>query len=74
VLGGCVTCSVCTLFIVRYTFLSTFVLDGKEMPSKCVNIVDNFYYIYREITFASRKHASTSIIKQAYTSCTLFVK
>jgi hypothetical protein len=74
VLGSCVTCSVCTLFIVRYTFLSAVVPDGKEMPSKCVNSVDNFYYICREITFASRKHALTSVIKQAYTSCTLLVK
>jgi hypothetical protein len=48
VLGSCVTCSACTLFIVRYTFLSAFVQDGREMPSKCVNSVDNFCYIYMQ--------------------------
>jgi len=61
VLGSCVTCSACTLFVVRYTFLSAFVPDGKEMSSNCVNSVDNFCYICKEITFASRKHALTSV-------------
>jgi hypothetical protein len=74
VLGSCVTCSVCMLLIVRYTILSAFVPNGKEMSSKSVNSVDNFCYICREITFASRMPALTSVIKQAYTSYTLLVK
>ena len=36
------------------------------MPCKCVNSVDNFCYMSREITFASRKHALSLLLKRAY--------
>lgn len=66
------TCLAVVLPVLRvhYFFLSTFVPDRKEMPSECVNNVDNFCYICREITFASRKRALTSVIKYAYAFCT----
>lgn len=62
-LGSCVTCSACALFIVRYTFLSAFISDGIEVCRKCVNSLDNFCYICGEITFASRKCVLTPLIK-----------
>jgi hypothetical protein len=63
VFGSCVTCSACALFSVRYTFLLAFVSYGIEIPRKCVNSADNFCNICGEITFASRKHALTPVIK-----------
>ena len=72
-LSSCVTCSACALLAVTYTFLSAFVSDGIEMSHKCVNSVNNFCYIYGEITCTSRKHALTAVIKKP-TSCTLVVK
>jgi hypothetical protein len=66
VVGSCITCSACALFAVRYTFLAAFVLDGIEMPRKCVNSADNFCYMCGEITFAARKRVLTPLTKRAY--------
>jgi len=65
-LGSCVTCSACALFIVRYTFLSALDSDGIEISRKCVNSLDNFCYVCGEITFASRKRVLTPLIKLMY--------
>jgi hypothetical protein len=54
------------LIVVRYTFLSVFVLNVIEMTHKCVNSANNFCYVCGEIKFASRKGVLTSLIKPAY--------
>ena len=36
------------------------------MPWNCVNSLDNFFYICREVTFSTWKHPLTPMVKKAY--------
>jgi len=36
------------------------------MPQNCVNSLDNFCYICGEVTFSTRKHPLTLMVKKAY--------
>jgi len=36
------------------------------MPRNCVNSPGNFCYICEEVTFSTRKHPSTPMVKKAY--------
>lgn len=54
--------------------LSAFVSYGIDVLRKRVNSADNFYCMFGEITFASKKHAVTPVVKRArlmYFKCRL---
>jgi len=62
VLDSCVTSFACVV-CGEIHLLSAFVSYGIDVLRKWVNSAGNFYYMFREITFASKKHVVTPVLK-----------
>jgi hypothetical protein len=52
------------LFVLAYFFKVSYI--SYTMPRNCVNSPDKFCYIGGEVTFSTRKHPLTLMMKKAY--------